>query len=106
MADRPGVLAAVAGVFGESRRVDVQSMRQRGEGDEARLIFVTHMARRPRLPRRIRRRARSSMPVEHVGSVLRVIGGEAVSGLRTFPWPGLDRGRTAQQACPSPTRRR
>ena len=43
-ADRPGVLAAIAGVFG-AHDVSIQSMQQKGHGDEARLIFVTHLAR-------------------------------------------------------------
>ena len=44
----PGVLAAVAGIFGDNG-VSIQSMEQSGFGDEARLSFLTHMARhRPR----------------------------------------------------------
>lgn len=42
--DRPGVLAAVAGVFGR-HAVSIRSMEQLGLGGEARLIFVTHLAR-------------------------------------------------------------
>ena len=41
--DRPGVLAAVASIFGENG-VSIQSMEQSGFGDEARLSFLTHMA--------------------------------------------------------------
>ncbi|HLM19571.1 MAG TPA: homoserine dehydrogenase, partial [Acidimicrobiia bacterium] len=44
VADRPGVLHAITGEFG-GREVSVRSMRQRGIGDDARLIFVTHKAR-------------------------------------------------------------
>ena len=44
VADRPGVLAAIAGEFGE-HGVSIRSMQQRGIGDDARLIFVTHRAR-------------------------------------------------------------
>ena len=43
-ADRPGVLATISGVFGE-HEVSIQSMQQKGQGDDARLIFVTHLAR-------------------------------------------------------------
>ena len=43
-ADQPGVLAAIAGVFGE-HEVSIQSMQQKGQGEDARLIFVTHVAR-------------------------------------------------------------
>jgi homoserine dehydrogenase len=41
--DRPGVLAAVAGVFGE-HGVSISSMEQEGMGDEAKLMFITHAA--------------------------------------------------------------
>ncbi len=41
--DRPGVLAAVAGVFGH-RGVSIRSMEQEGLGDQARLVFITHRA--------------------------------------------------------------
>ena len=41
--DRPGVLAAVAGVFGR-HRVSIRSMEQEGLGDQARLVFITHEA--------------------------------------------------------------
>src|ERR1035438_8290990 len=42
--DRPGVLAAVAGIFGENG-VSIQSMEQSGFGDEARLSFLTQIGR-------------------------------------------------------------
>jgi len=41
--DRPGVLAAVAGVFGKNE-VSIKSMEQSGVGEEARLSFLTHEA--------------------------------------------------------------
>ena len=41
--DRPGVLAAVAGVFGR-HGVSIRSMEQEGLGDQARLVFITHAA--------------------------------------------------------------
>ena len=41
--DRPGVLAAVAGVFG-TNEVSIKSMEQSGVGEEARLSFLTHEA--------------------------------------------------------------
>lgn len=43
VADRPGVLAAVASVFG-AHRVSIRSMEQLGLGDDARLVFLTHHA--------------------------------------------------------------
>ena len=44
VADRPGVLAAVAGVFGD-HGVSIKAAEQEGMGEEARLIFITHTAR-------------------------------------------------------------
>jgi homoserine dehydrogenase len=41
VADRPGVLAAIAAVLGD-HGVSVKSLVQRGHGDEARLVMVTH----------------------------------------------------------------
>ncbi|WP_419919752.1 homoserine dehydrogenase [Candidatus Poriferisocius sp.] len=41
--DRPGVLAAVAGVFGH-HGVSIRSMEQEGLDDQARLVFITHRA--------------------------------------------------------------
>jgi homoserine dehydrogenase len=72
--DRPGVLATIAGVFG-THQVSIQSMQQKGQGDEARLIFVTHLAREADLRATIHD-VRDLDIVEHVGSVLRVAGGE------------------------------
>jgi homoserine dehydrogenase len=42
--DRPGVLAAVAGVMG-AHQVSIQSMEQEGTGEAARIVFITHTAR-------------------------------------------------------------
>ncbi len=44
VSDRPGVLAQVATVFGENG-VSIMSMEQVGLGQEARLIFITHLAK-------------------------------------------------------------
>jgi len=73
-ADRPGVLAAIAGAFGR-HRVSIQSMQQKGQGDDARLIFVTHVAREDAMAATIRA-VRDLEAVKQVGSVLRVVGGE------------------------------
>ncbi len=43
VADQPGVLAQVAAVFGEFG-VSIASMEQSGLGEEARLVFLTHLA--------------------------------------------------------------
>jgi homoserine dehydrogenase len=44
VSDRPGVLAQVATVFGR-HGVSIRSMEQEGLGDEARCVFITHIAR-------------------------------------------------------------
>jgi homoserine dehydrogenase len=72
VADRPGVLAAIAGVFGKFD-VSIQSMQQQGRGDEAHLIFVTHLAREADL-RATMHEVAGLDAVERVGSVLRVVG--------------------------------
>ncbi len=73
-ADQPGVLATIAGVFGK-HEVSIQSMQQKGQGEEARLIFVTHLAREAALSATIHE-VRELGVVRRVGSVLRVVGGE------------------------------
>jgi homoserine dehydrogenase len=73
-ADQPGVLAAIAGVFGK-HDVSIQSMQQKGQGDQARLIFVTHLAREAALSSTIHE-VRDLAAVKRISSVLRVVGGE------------------------------
>jgi homoserine dehydrogenase len=73
-ADQPGVLSAISGVFGR-HDVSIQSMQQDGQGENARLIFVTHLALESALSATIRA-VRELPAVKRVGSVLRVVGGE------------------------------
>jgi homoserine dehydrogenase len=70
--DRPGVLAAVAGVFG-SHGVSIRSMEQEGLGDEARLVFITHIAREAAMQATVRDLHHLDA-VDRITSVLRVIG--------------------------------
>jgi homoserine dehydrogenase len=72
--DRPGVLAGVATVFGDNG-VSIRSMEQVGLGAEARLIFLTHVARQGDVMRTLAG-LRDLDAVEHVGGVLRVVGEE------------------------------
>ncbi|HUY64184.1 MAG TPA: homoserine dehydrogenase [Acidimicrobiales bacterium] len=72
--DRPGVLAAVAQVFG-SNTVSIRSMEQLGMGDEARLVFLTHVARQGDVMATIEG-LRNLEVVEHIGGMLRVVGDE------------------------------
>jgi homoserine dehydrogenase len=74
VADRPGVLAAVASVFGH-HGVSIRSMEQVGLSDEARLIFVTHVARQGDLMATLSG-LRDLDVVDHIGGVLRIIGDE------------------------------
>ena len=74
MLDRPGVLAQVAGVFGE-HGVSIRSMEQEGLGDEARLIFITHRAREADVQATLRDLG-ALEAVDRIGSVLRVVGDE------------------------------
>jgi len=75
VADRPGVLAAIAAAFGH-HGVSIKSMQQRGIGDDARLIFITHKAREADLRATVHA-LRDVEAVHRVGSVLRVMGDEA-----------------------------
>jgi homoserine dehydrogenase len=76
VADRPGVLHAVAGVLG-SHRVSIRSMEQDADdepdGGDARLVFVTH----PALERDVQaclHELRQLDVVESIGGLIRVVG--------------------------------
>jgi homoserine dehydrogenase len=71
VADEPGVLAQVAGVFGR-HGVSIRSMEQEGLEDEARLIFITHRARESDVQATLRD-LRELDAVDRIGSVLRVV---------------------------------
>lgn len=70
--DRPGVLSEVTGVFGR-HGVSIRSMEQEGLGNEARLVFITHVAREADLQATVRDLHHVD-PVDRITSVLRVIG--------------------------------
>ena len=72
--DRPGVLAAVAGAFGD-HGVSIRSMEQEGLGGEARIVFITHEAREADLQATIRDLHKLDA-VDRIASVLRVVGGD------------------------------
>ena len=72
VADRPGVLAAVAKIFGD-HDVSIRAMEQVGLAEEARLIFLTHVAREGDLLATIDK-LRQHQAVDRVSGVLRVIG--------------------------------
>lgn len=72
--DRPGVLASVAGAFG-AHDVSISSMEQEGLGDEARIVFITHLARGRDISATLAD-LHDLDAVRHVGSVIRVLGAE------------------------------
>jgi homoserine dehydrogenase len=72
VSDRPGVLAAVAGVFAE-HDVSIRSVEQEGLGDEARLIFITHEAPEAAVQATLQD-LRHLDVVDRVAGLLRVIG--------------------------------
>ena len=74
VADRPGVLAAVAGVLG-NHGVSIQSMEQQGLGDEARLVFITHVAREADVQATLAD-LNALDAVRSIGGLLRVVGDE------------------------------
>jgi homoserine dehydrogenase len=72
--DQPGVLAAVATVFGE-HAVSIKQMEQEGIGDDARLILITHTAVERAMQATLSA-LRDLDVVDRVGSLLRVVGQE------------------------------
>jgi homoserine dehydrogenase len=72
VADRPGVLHAVTGVFAR-HGVSIRAAEQEGIGDDARLVFITHDAREADVQATVRE-LRELDVVRRVGGLLRVIG--------------------------------
>jgi homoserine dehydrogenase len=72
VADRPNVLSQIAGVFGR-HEVSIESVFQKGLGDEARLNIVTHTAHEREM-RAVLAEVRELDVVDRVQSVIRVIG--------------------------------
>ncbi len=72
VADKPGVLHAVTGVFA-SHGVSIRVAEQEGNGPDARLVFITHSARESDVQATVRA-LRELDDVRNVGGLLRVIG--------------------------------
>ena len=72
VADRPGVLHAVTGVFA-AHGVSIRVAEQEGNGPDARLVFITHSARESDVQATVRE-LRELDEVLSVGGLLRVIG--------------------------------
>jgi homoserine dehydrogenase len=71
VADKPGVLHAVTGIFA-SNNVSIRAAEQDGIGSGARLVFLTHMANEAAVQACIAQ-LRNLDVVMHVGALLRVI---------------------------------
>ncbi|MGH9292704.1 MAG: homoserine dehydrogenase [Acidimicrobiales bacterium] len=78
VADRPGVLAAVASVFGRNN-VSIRSMEQVGLGAEAGLVFITHTALEADVQATISELGLLGA-VERIRCLLRLIGPEPAAG--------------------------
>jgi homoserine dehydrogenase len=72
VADRPGVLHAVTGVLAQ-HGVSIRVAEQEGNGPDARLVFITHVAREADVQATVRD-LRELDVVRNVGGLLRVIG--------------------------------
>jgi homoserine dehydrogenase len=73
VADQPGVLHAVTGAFAD-HGVSIRAAEQEGIGADARLVFITHLAREADVQATVRR-LRDLDAVLRVGGFIRVIGG-------------------------------
>jgi homoserine dehydrogenase len=74
VADRPGVLAAIATAFAR-HEVSIKSVWQEGRGDEAQIVLVTHRASERALRACVEELDRI-VSVRSVSSVIRVEAGE------------------------------
>ncbi len=74
VADRPGVLAAIASAFAR-HEVSIKSVWQEGHGDEAQIVLITHRAREADLQACVAE-LQGIDSVDRVASVIRVEGGE------------------------------
>ncbi len=74
VADRPGVLAAVASAFGDNK-VSIKSVWQEGFADEARLVLITHRAQEANMQDTLAA-LRDLDVVTEIPSVMRVEGGD------------------------------
>ena len=72
VADKPGVLHAVTGTFAR-HGVSIRAAEQEGIGHDARLVFITHLAKESDVQATVRE-LRDLDVVQQVGTILRVIG--------------------------------
>ena len=72
VADRPGVLHAVTGVFARND-VSIRAAEQEGNAPDAKLVFITHVAQESAVQATLRE-LRELDVVSSVGGLLRVVG--------------------------------
>jgi len=72
VADQPGVLHAVTGVFAK-HGVSIRAAEQEGKGADARLVFITHVAKEKDVQATVRELNDLDVVLD-VGGLLRVIG--------------------------------
>ena len=72
VSDKPGVLHAVTGTFAR-HGVSIRAAEQEGIRDDARLVFITHLAKESDVQATVRE-LRELDVVQQVGTILRVIG--------------------------------
>lgn len=72
VADQPGVLHAVTGVFARNG-VSIRAAEQEGKGADARLVFITHVAKEKDVQATVRELKGLDVVLD-VGGLLRVIG--------------------------------
>ncbi|MEO6570736.1 MAG: homoserine dehydrogenase [Ilumatobacteraceae bacterium] len=72
VADEPGVLHAVTGTFA-ANGVSIRAAEQEGIGPDARLVFITHLARESAVQATVRT-LRDLPAVRRIGGFIRVIG--------------------------------
>jgi len=72
--DRPGVLSMVSGVFGR-HKVSIRWMEQDGLGQDARLIFLTHLAVEKNMQAAVAE-LRTLEVVRQVNTLMKVMGGQ------------------------------
>ena len=75
VADRPGVLAAIAHAFAH-HQISIKQVWQEGHGDEARLVIITHVAQERTL-RECARTLENLDSVKAIRSIIRVQAGES-----------------------------
>lgn len=76
VADRPGVLAYLAGILGEQSVSIAQVLQSEAAAGQAEIVWITHLTTEHRLRRSLALMQREPTPVVEIHSVLRCLDGE------------------------------